>query len=425
MAPAIRTALGPILIAFGLALGSPALAQPLELQDEEAGPVDSLLAGDSVKIYGFGDVNYRHMLVPDDSPWLLYLNRHPSVFVGHLNMYLDAQLSERWRALTEIRFTYSPHGAWRTDGAGLATQDDTSAADYADFTRDHPVGSIMIERAWVEYGALPFLSIQAGQFLTPYGIWNVDHGSPVIIGVTPPFIIGAELLPAQQVGILAHGSVDLVDDLELGYALGLSNGRTNFSAYEDMDDSKAVTARLSATHRGLGELTLGATAYFGRNTRTTRQIYFVGTSPKSRENIVDQYDELAYAADLKWVYAGLHLQTEWLANERRYTEAGRPLTDGGLEADRRDWGGYALVGYRTPLLGIMPYVKGEYSPDPALRAIGVQQNVALVTGGLNVRPVPRVVLKGEYTYGTFPDAPPGSFAENDIQGVDLQLAWAF
>lgn len=33
----------------------------------------------------------------------------------------------------------------------------------------------------------------------------------------------------------------------------------------------------------------------------------------------------------------------------------------------------------------MPYVKGEYSPDPALQNIGVDDNVVLARGGLNFR----------------------------------------
>jgi hypothetical protein len=121
----------------------------------------------------------------------------------------------------------------------------------------------------------------------------------------------------------------------------------------------------------------------------------------------------------------LHFQAEAVINDRKYTERGRPTLDNGLEPDRRNAGGYALVGYRTPLAGIMPYVKGEYSPDPALQAIGVDQNIGLVTGGLNFRPVPRVVFKAEYNYGFFPDHKPGTFADNTVAGLNLQIAWAF
>jgi hypothetical protein len=261
--------------------------------------------------------------------------------------------------------------------------------------------------------------------LTPYGIWNVDHGSPVIIGVSPPYIVGARLLPDAQVGLLAHGRVSLVEDLELSYALGVSNGRADLLAYEDLDDNKALTGRLALTYRGLGELTLGATGYAGKTTDNTRSFYFEGTEPKSREHIDYELDERSLALDLRFIKDDLHFQAEGIVNERKFSERGRPTQGDGLEPDRRNAGAYALVGYRTPLAGIMPYVKGEYSPDPALQSIGVDQNVLLFTGGLNYRPVPRVVLKGEYTYGFFPDAKPNTFADNPVAGLDLQIAWAF
>jgi hypothetical protein len=396
-----------------------------ELEEESPGVADSVLSGEPLKIYGFGDVGYRHLLVPKNSPWLVYLNRHPSMFVGHLNFYFDAQLAARWRALAEVRFTYMPQGGWRTDDSGVVRHGDTRMADYMNFTRDRPVNGLMIERAFIEYEAFSFLSIQAGQFLTPYGIWNVDHGSPVIIGVSPPYIVGANLLPDSQVGLLGFGRANLVEDLELSYALGLSNGRTDLIAYEDLDDNKAVTARLALTYRKLGELTLGSTFYAGTTTDNTRAVYFEDGSPKSSEDIFYQVKERSYAFDLRWIYDDLHFQAEAIINERKYTDAGRPQSGAGFEPDRRNIGGYALVGYRTPLAGIMPYVKGEYSPDPAIQALGVDQNVMLMTGGLNYRPVPRVVLKGEYTYGFFRDPKPNTFAENPISGIDLQVAWAF
>lgn len=397
----------------------------VQLDDDQPGAADSLLNGEALKLYGFGDVGYRQMLVPKTSPWLIYLNRHPSMFVGHLNFYFDSQLAERWRALAEVRFTYQPHGGWKPSADGIVRHNDTRIADHTDFTRDHAVGGLMIERAFIEYSAASWLSVQAGQFLTPYGIWNVDHGSPVIIGVSPPYIVGSRLLPDAQVGLLGFGRVSLVDDLELSYALALSNGRTDLIQYEDLDDNKAITGRLALTYRGLGELTLGSTFYAGTTTDNTRAIYFEGSSPKSREDIFYQVRERSYAFDLRWVKDDFHFQSEAIINDLKFTAKGRPPQGSGLAPDRRNIGGYALVGYRTPLAGIMPYVKGEYSPDPALQDVGVDQNVALLTGGLNFRPVPRVVFKAEYTYGFFPDPKPNTFADNYVAGLDLQIAWAF
>jgi hypothetical protein len=396
-----------------------------QLDEDQPGAADSVLNGEALKLYGFGDVGYRHMLVPQDSPWLVYLNRHPSLFVGHLNFYFDSQLAERWRALAEVRFTYQPQGGWRTGSDHVVRHGNTDTADYTDFTRDHSVGGLMIQRAFIEYSAAPGLSVQAGQFLTPYGIWNIDHGSPVIIGVSPPYLVGARLLPESQVGLLAFGRVSLVDDLELSYALGASNGRTDQIAYEDLDDNKAVTARLALTYRGLGELTLGSSFYTGTTTDNTRGIYFENGSPKSSEDVFYQVKERSFAFDLRWIKNDLHFQAEAIVNDRKFTARGRPTLGSGLEPDRRNAGFYALVGYRTPLAGIMPYVKGEYSPDPALQTIGVDQNVALFTGGLNYRPVPRVVFKAEYTHGSFPGHKPGTFGDNPVAGVDLQIAWAF
>jgi hypothetical protein len=275
----------------------------------------------------------------------------------------------------------------------------------------------LLERAWIEYAATPYLALQAGHWLTPYGIWNVDHGSPVIIGVTRPFVIGEELLPNAQVGLLAYGSVPLVSDVEIGYALGLSNGRMDTVAFQDLDRNKAVTARAALTYRALGELTVGGTLYTGRYTRGNEQLYLEGNDPKSRFVSDRSFRELSYAFDAKWLIDDFHLQAEVIGQQRVYKAGKRPERDSGLRPDHSIWGGYVLAGYRLPF-AVMPYAKAESSPED------VSGRLMYLSGGLNVRPAARVVLKGEYGYAFFPEAGEGDFSE-PLHGVDFQIAWAF
>ena len=123
---------------------------------------------------------------------------------------------------------------------------------------------------------------------------------------------------------------------------------------------------------------------------------------------------------------GLHVQTEWLVNDRAYTAKGRPPSpNGGLAQDRRKWGGYGLVGYRTPWFGVMPFVKAEYSPEPQTQSLGISDQLAWVSGGLNVRPEARIVVKAEFVHAWFPHGDPEDFGGSEINGLDLQVAWAF
>ena len=47
-------------------------------------------------------------------------------------------------------------------------------------------GSIILERAYIQWSKLDWLGVRVGQFLTPYGIWNVDHGTPTLITMFRP-----------------------------------------------------------------------------------------------------------------------------------------------------------------------------------------------------------------------------------------------
>jgi hypothetical protein len=79
-----------------------------------------------------------------------------------------------------------------------------------------------------------------------------------------------------------------------------------------------------------------------------------------------------------------------------------------------------MAAYRLPWWNIMPFFGGEqYTPGFELTPDPVA-----IWGGLNIRPVPRVVLKAQYTQSWFTDDS-NPVGDDGIQAVDLQAAWSF
>ena len=140
----------------------------------------------------------------------------PDVSLPEFVLGQASELGDHWRTLTEVRFSYLPNGATTIDSTGKATRTDTTVSDYTD--GGHPIqwGGIVLERAYLEYAAHPLFNIRGGHWITPYGIWNVDHGSPVIIGVQRPYIIGDSLFPTSQTGIELFGTHNF-STFEIGY----------------------------------------------------------------------------------------------------------------------------------------------------------------------------------------------------------------
>jgi len=377
-----------------------------------------------LNLYGFADFSYSTPLGKTElgSPY-------SSFAVGKLNLYASAELGDNWRSMAEIRFMYLPNGSTGAPGTIPAPRrTDTSASDYTDVGRPVKWGGISIERAWLEHTFHPALTVRVGAFMTPYGIWNVDHGSPVIIGVRKPYVIGEGLFPEHQTGLEIYGTWNLGPS-QVGYHLTLSNGRGPIDSYQDLDHNKAVGGRLFVKHDdpGWGTLTIGASGYKGTYT-DSYDVYEVSAAGglKVTHPITAQYKELSLAADVKWELGGLLVQSELIMSDVAYTDGLRPpvypVSGGppGFAPDHRRVGLYGLAGYRFAFLGIMPFFGGENydagagSNTPASSALW---------GGLNVRPTARVVLKAQFTHAWFAKWEGPSFG--DYNGLDLQAAWSF
>jgi hypothetical protein len=397
-------------------------AAAIEAQMTEEMLEDAAQEGYSLNLYGFIDLTYSRAIKE-----FAFGSPYDSFAVGHLNLYAASELGDNWRTLAEVRVTYLPHGAYPPDPTNPDPERvNTTTTDYTDVDRPVELGGLMIERAWLEYTAHSLASIRAGQWLTPYGIWNVDHGSPVIVGVRRPFIVGERFLPERQTGIQLHGST-LLGRTKLGYNLTLSNGRGAIDAYRDLDRNKAVGGRFFANFdTNFGTLSTGMSGYRGRYTDSDQEF---GVTPEGEFTILRpvtaRFDEFSLAADAKWEWDGFLMQTEAIMNEVAYEDAVRPvaLTFPGAPpariADHRRRGVYGLTGYRFEWLGIMPWA-GIEAYDTGVP--GVFSSSAAFWGGINLRPTPRVVLKTQYTYSWFLGE---DSSDEHFNNLDIQAAWSF
>jgi hypothetical protein len=153
-----------------------------------------------LEFFGFADFTYRQWAVGKKSSWQnVFPDRgSPQFMAGNLNLFMRGNLAENWTSLAEVRFHFAPAGNQLPETEAIMDPTrshfrSNTAGDPVEFGRDFQYGFIEVERVHIDYTPFGWLKIRAGRFLTPYGVWNVDHGSPVIIDVTRPYIIGDAL----------------------------------------------------------------------------------------------------------------------------------------------------------------------------------------------------------------------------------------
>jgi hypothetical protein len=432
---ALPAAAPPALLPAAPPAAVPAVvAPPAAAPTEDAPTIAELLghaepdaaAEPTLRLYGFADFNATRFLGLSDR-WKNVLQQPLTLYVGKLNVYLEAHIAPEWKSLIEVRYLFVPNGSSVPNGyldpLASTGRYNGVTVDYSDSQRPITWGGISIERAYLEHNFNSFLSVRVGRFLTPWGIWNVDHGSPVIIGPAKPYVIGEGFFPGAQTGFDAFGSM-AVGDSTLGYHLTLSNGRGPTEAYQDLDGNKAIGGRLSLKMYFLGELVVGLSGYGGTYTDRRQQVD-LQTQGLAFFNY-ERYREVSWATDVQWLWKGLHFQTEAAMQDRVWDNDARPVTGIGVQADVRRFGMYALLGYRLPWLNLMPYgMYSYYDTGDGAAFAGLARAVHELSAGLNVRINPSVVFKLEYSYGRFVGAAPGSYFEDSLQYMASQLAWAF
>ena len=280
-------------------------------------------------------------------------------------------------------------------------------------------GGIVIERVHLTWQPYDFFGVTAGRFLTPFGIWNIDHGAPVLLPIAPPYMMIYQTVPLAQTGLQIHGRLFPMNNSYLDYALTLSNGRGPTEAVYDWEDDKAVGLRLRLSYEIKDfNIAVGGYGYYGRSTGAAKQLS-LERFVTDEELIVDKIKneestELDLSMDVLVELYGVRLQFEYVRQLVMYDV--RPprtlpvvemvMSEGVLQPDYVSYNLYALLAWELPLESllrekkIIVYFMGEkcviedFSPDMYFYILRM---------GINYKPNAYLVLKSMLAHTFFPE----------------------
>jgi opacity protein-like surface antigen len=262
------------------------------------------------------------------------------------------------------------------------------------------------------------INVRVGKFITPSGIWNVDHGSPAILTIKQPYETNyIQIFPETQTGVQLFGHTT-AGDHDLSYATWLSSGRAGSGIASNADyaqepmnlDDWAVGAHVQADLAYLDGIRLGGTFHTGTQRETEEWASIAVTSTAGATDLAGQiftqttdvYNrENCFGLDSKIQWKGFTVQGEW--NHRQVLNLMADQSETNFDAE------YILLARRFPLginFDVSPYVMFE-----EITWSGVQNNTTFFgsqglpmsgfsdyLAGLNFGLFNNVRVKLEYSY---------------------------
>lgn len=370
---------------------------------------------ESLRVYGFMDFGIDKYFFSKSNSFALLRPTPTTTFVfGNLNLYFDATPLEHVRTMLELRLTLAPNGEEIQFGPPIGItyeRIDTTAFDYSSPSSQSQLrlGGLYIERAWSEYQFSDLIKVQWGLFLNPFGIWNLDHGSPTLISLMLPTFVAAQMIPTRLLGVHVHGST-FFGSSELGYALHVTNGRTPLDF--DLSEDKGLGGRLYLAHEGdFGRLVLGASGYWGTYLDQQRQYTPTGPSVVSLVDTVN-YTEDVLGFDVALDVGDLRVRSEavlrWVKYKSGKSEAFLS-TDGTVQylPNRLEYAGYVMAAYRTPWR-VEPYLECEMSSKSYTvprwagnaRASSANTSALYLSAGFNIELTSHTLFKTQVVWET-------------------------
>jgi hypothetical protein len=254
-------------------------------------------------------------------------------------------------------------------------------------------GALILERAHIDWMPLDQFNLRVGYFLTPYGIFNVDHSSATRIMLIATAAMAHGIIPERQNGIEIFG-LFYIGAWQLGYHAYVSNGRTTSV---DFTDDKAVGGRLYFQLRDVVRLQIGASFFYGNYQDVEKSIGINNGVLGIVRTTTVEFSELAGGVDVSLDVDALRIRVEGIANQTIYTEGKHPIYFGTPRANMTMMAVYSIVAYQLPWLGMEPALWGEWSYIPTP---GVADEFVSVGVGLNFYITPSVIIRTHFLYGT-------------------------
>jgi hypothetical protein len=363
---------------------------------------------DKFRLYGFTDVGLNRLWINKDSKAASVLNSSnaTSFVIGNLNVYFDAQPIKGWRSLVEVRFTNAPQGEVQNFGGVAGTFKRTQVRQFDPHSASTGMqmwgGYTVIERAHIDWTDISWFKVRVGNFFTPFGIWNVDHGSPTLIATQMPEYIVLRMMPLRQTGIQAFGNT-FKGDWELGYAATVTNGRQELSNFA-FDDNRGFGGRLYANNeKGDVSMKYGASFYTGRT--HDQEIDVTSISPVTiAQKTTFNYREVVGGLDASLDIGRTRIRLEGVMSHVQYDAGKHEAVDqapGLFKPNEIGASGYALVAHQLPWVPVEPYAMFGALHSSALGLGGdLILNPSL---GVNIRFNKSVMLKTQASRTLFTD----------------------
>ena len=259
--------------------------------------------------------------------------------IHHLSLQFKKRLNGNWSFFSDVVFEDAAN--FKAKSGALVMGD----------------GMIMIETLYFDVAVKgELLNLRLGRYLTPAGIWNVDHYSPAVATMQRPQHI-REIFPFSLDGIQGYGSTDF-DLLQIDYKLYVGNGSKEAGS-GDSNQEKAVGGRVTLQHQAIPDLILGLSAYTDTDKTNT--------------------DIDSYGFDLKYRLKGIEFQGEYARGDFDPLAGASFERTGWYAQFVYDWNKFSYV-YRYDL-----YEASSITPS----------ETTINTVGVNYHFTPKIVAKLE------------------------------